>query len=154
MVREHPLFGIGIGNFKLTVEGYQMLPGIDSRIRSLAHNTYIEIAAEMGIPALLIFVGILGSSFVAAEGARKQAIRFEVPRVHQAALSVQAALIGLAISIFFLTAHYQKLLWFTVFLSICLRPLVQKSVSAERRRQGRALHSVAQSSTSLVEMHG
>jgi O-antigen ligase len=154
MVQEHPLFGIGIGNFKLQVESYQMIPGMDARIRTLAHNTYIEIAAEMGIPALLIFLGILASSFVEAERVRRQALRVQLRTVHQAAVSVQAALIGLAVSIFFLTAHYQKLLWFTVFLSICLRPLLQKSVIAKRRRQERVFHPDGASSPALVGIHG
>jgi len=37
-------------------------------VRTLAHNTYIEIAAELGIPSLVLFLGILIASFVEAEG--------------------------------------------------------------------------------------
>lgn len=53
MIKEHPLFGVGQGMFPHLIGKYVPLGGMD------AHNTYLIIAAEMGVPALLVFLTIL-----------------------------------------------------------------------------------------------
>jgi O-antigen ligase len=44
----HPIAGIGPGNFQIFGDWH------------VAHNTYTEIGAEAGVPALLIFLALLG----------------------------------------------------------------------------------------------
>lgn len=54
MIQEQPIFGIGYGLFFPLIRHYWIGGySID------AHNTYLIIAAEMGIPALLIFLAII-----------------------------------------------------------------------------------------------
>ncbi len=54
MIKDQPLFGFGYGVFPSVIGLYvPQLPFTD------AHNTYLILAAEMGIPALLIFLIIL-----------------------------------------------------------------------------------------------
>jgi len=48
----HPIFGVGPGCFPLIDEGWRV-----------AHNTYTEIAAEAGIPALVLFLIAIGAAF-------------------------------------------------------------------------------------------
>ncbi len=58
MVREHPLFGVGYGRFPQEIGKYAPeVAGKDP------HNNFLKIAAEMGIPALLSFVFLLGLCF-------------------------------------------------------------------------------------------
>jgi len=52
MVATHPLTGIGLGNFKPEVEVYA---ADHANLDHIAHNAYLEIAAEMGLPALAVF---------------------------------------------------------------------------------------------------
>jgi len=47
----HPLTGVGPGNFQIFGDWH------------VAHNTYSEMGAEAGVPALIIFVAILGCAF-------------------------------------------------------------------------------------------
>lgn len=54
MIKEHLLFGVGYGVFPHLIPYYS--PGVGERD---AHNTYILIAAEMGILALLVFLSLL-----------------------------------------------------------------------------------------------
>ena len=54
MIKDQPLFGFGYGVFPYIIGSY--VSGIDEMD---AHNTYLILAAEMGIPALLIFLLIL-----------------------------------------------------------------------------------------------
>ncbi len=54
MIKEQPLFGVGYGLFEPMIQYYW------SGERKIdAHNTYLIIAAEMGIPALLVFLLIV-----------------------------------------------------------------------------------------------
>ena len=46
---------------------------------------------------------------------------------YNAALALQAGLLGSAVAIFFVSGQYQKLLWLTVFLSVCMPGIVQQS---------------------------
>lgn len=53
MIKDYPIFGIGYGLFSRRIPEYYEGGRID------AHNTYLIIAAEMGIPELLIFLWIV-----------------------------------------------------------------------------------------------
>lgn len=57
IVKQHPL-GVGIGMYSLAID-----PKADYRQPIYAHNLYLDIAAELGIVAMLIFVSILFISF-------------------------------------------------------------------------------------------
>ena len=49
-IKKHPLLGVGIGNYPVVLSQDIKL----AKAGSSAHNLYLHIAAEMGIPALLI----------------------------------------------------------------------------------------------------
>jgi O-antigen ligase len=63
MMEAHPIFGVGLGNFKAVAPDY------NPEIRKLggrswiAHDTFIQIGSECGIPALLLFFAMLGVAF-------------------------------------------------------------------------------------------
>lgn len=58
-IYQHPLMGIGIGNYKY------VQPGVDADAAgasfATAHNTYLELGVELGLPGLIIFICILCS---------------------------------------------------------------------------------------------
>jgi O-antigen ligase len=132
MIQQHPVFGIGLGNFRSSVESYEEGP---MKVQSLAHNTYIEIAAELGLPTLFVFLAMLTASFISAERMRRWAIRSAAPPfICSAVLSVQASIIACVIGIAFLSAEYQKVVWFTIFLSVSLHSLAAATKVVEARR--------------------
>jgi len=124
MMEAHPIAGIGLGNFKPLVRGYEQG---DAAVQSIGHNTYLEIGAEMGLPALLVFLGILFFSYQTLGRVRVRAIRAKQPFVWQAALGLQAGLVGSAVAIFFVSGQYQKLLWLAIFLSMCMPAFVRQN---------------------------
>jgi len=60
--RDYPIFGVGIGMFPEVLRSpkYELPPDypVARELNLHAHNTYLEIAAEMGIIGLLTFIGI------------------------------------------------------------------------------------------------
>lgn len=124
MIEQQPLTGVGLGNFKLLVTQYE---GSDVDLEKIAHNTYIEIAAEMGIPSLLVFLGILVSVYRTLQRVRDEATG--PPFLHTAATALQAGLVGCVVSIMFISCEKQKLLWFLISLAPCLETLANAAIS-------------------------
>ncbi len=58
IIKDNPLLGTGLGNFENTYRFYSLPPErvkISSRV-DRAHNTYLEAAVELGIPAAILIV--------------------------------------------------------------------------------------------------
>lgn len=71
MFKSHPLTGVGVGNYPIHQSEYTQF-GVsltNSKLRpSLgenAHNLYLQTLAELGLPGLLLLVGVLVAFFVA-----------------------------------------------------------------------------------------
>ncbi len=134
MIVAHPIVGVGLGNFKAVVRQYED-PGENRQF--IAHNVYIEIAAELGLPALMVFLAILCSSYGVLERVRRRTARFGPPLLHHAAAGIQAGLVGYAVSAFFSSEQYQKLFWLMIFLSMCLPALVRGALHELTEAAGR-----------------
>lgn len=68
LVRQHPLRGVGAGCF-LAAYSQAVDPSCppDLRVRS-AHNTFVEAAAELGLPGVVLLAGVLAGPLVARRG--------------------------------------------------------------------------------------
>ena len=125
MIQKHPLMGIGLGNFKNSVTDYE----VDEKVTNLAHNCYLEIPAESGLPALFLFLGILYTTYRSLGRVRTSSAQGGVPFLQHVALGLQAAILGAAIALFFVSAQYTKLFLLAVFLSIPLAALAKKALT-------------------------
>lgn len=114
MVREHPLLGIGPGNFEAVEPGYLRQLGLQTIVLA-PHNEYLEAAAEggiVGLSSLLLFLGTamfvaLRSCVLASRGSWHRSP--SIGRTLGAA--VLAALSGwLAASLFLHLATFRSLL--------------------------------------------
>lgn len=122
LILEHPLTGVGVGEFKGVSALYLRNPA-DAHI---AHNTYLNLGAELGIFGVLTYVAIL---FMAWRRSRKMAAwasRQNPPEtiVVLAARSIEAGLIGFAFAATFLTADYIKHAWILVFMGLALNRIM------------------------------
>ena len=68
MIKEHPLMGVGLGNWRFNYPLYYKsfvqdpLFNYNVQIRKV-HNDYLQLAAECGIPALVLFLILWGRQF-------------------------------------------------------------------------------------------
>jgi O-antigen ligase len=125
MIVDNPLIGVGPLNFKSLSTSYT---GLD--IANIAHNTFLEIAAEFGLPALAVFLLLLGAAFGTLAAASRLGASPRTRALAGWGEGLRAGLIGFLVSGCFISAQYEKVLWLTVFLTIPLGVLVQRAAHA------------------------
>jgi O-antigen ligase len=130
MVAANPVVGVGLGMFKPMSPVYN--PGVERP--QMGHNTYLEIAAELGIPAALLFMSILFWSWRRARRLGKALAEQGDAAASQMALAVETGLASFALGAVFLSAEYVKHLWILVFFGLALARVLmlqQQAVAPE-----------------------
>lgn len=122
---DRPAFGVGMGNFQ-TAEG-TISPMARRRefgrgVRwGAAHNTFVQIGAELGIPGLALFVGLIVSIFVAMRRVSRQARAGPQGKdLSRLAQSLNTALVGFVVGGFFLSLAYADILYAITALALAL----------------------------------
>jgi O-antigen ligase len=126
-MQQHPLLGVGAGNFS-TAEGTISPVARASVMRgvkwSVAHNSYVQVAAELGVPGLILFLLMLSSTFRTLRAVQRVALpsrRGErSPPPAQLAQALAAALIAYMVGGFFLSLAYRDLLYVLLALAVGL----------------------------------
>ena len=126
MFSQHPLTGIGLGQFMGQVLQYEN-PN-EAPVESLAHNTYIELGAELGIFGVLAWLSIYVCAFRAINRFTKKDEN-SIPLLRETSIGLQAALLSIAVGITFLSASWFRYIWLLMFLPSCF------SMIAARARQ-------------------
>lgn len=125
MIKAHPFLGIGYGNFKSVAPMYN--PKLTRG--QIAHNTYMQVAAELGLPIFIIYALILLASI--RDLLRLTQISNLIKKKEELRIiseSLLAGFLGYSCSILFLTAEREKYLWLTIFLIICSKRIVTKDL--------------------------
>ena len=151
MMLAHPLLGVGLDNFRYNIPDFvtsEEANGMD-QLRRIAHNSYVEIGAEAGIPGLLLFLGMLVASLLSLEQVARRAKRLDNLTLMQIALGLQAGLLGSCVSIFFISGEYQKMFWLAVFLTMCLPPLADEIAAKQRALRRRTASQTSPLSSSI-----
>jgi O-antigen ligase len=120
MIEAHPLVGVGLGNFKPLMASY-MAPGVNLKFASIAHNMFVEVAAELGLPALVTFLGIFWFTYRTLGKVRKSPSTNAL--IRETASALQAGLVGFAVAGSFVSAQSEKTSWMGFALMFCLAPL-------------------------------
>ncbi len=128
---DHAAFGVGMRNFQVA-EG-TISPRAKLQERGIgvwwgaAHNTFVQAGAELGIPGLLLFLGLLVTAFQSLRRVARDALRVNPAGsdLSRLAQCLMTALIGFAVGAFFLSLAYADMLYallaFTVALAKCAR---------------------------------
>jgi O-antigen ligase len=95
VIQSHPILGVGLGRFRY--QSKQFTPAVEGTIAryrkwpNIAHNEYLQYAAEIGIPAAMLLFGIAGW-LLALAWRRAKNLPQESRIVQEAALCTAAAL--------------------------------------------------------------
>lgn len=130
----HPLLGIGMGNYQPNMS-YRGL---------VTHNSYTQVAAEMGIAALVLY-----TMFIVSPLRKLSVIVRETLAVRQTShfyylgLGLQASLLVFMVSSFFLSVAYVWNVYYLIGYAVCFRRIYEAEtgkivVVEKRKRQSRA----------------
>ena len=126
MVKAHPFTGVGLGNYKSVVVQYDTT-GLVAAHPHIAHNAYLEVAAEMGIPAFVVYLIFFATAFRSLERTRKRSLAAGADELAALTIGMQSSLLGAWVAIFFVSGQYTKLFWFLLVLTMCLPRLIRRS---------------------------
>ncbi|MBO0799067.1 MAG: putative O-glycosylation ligase, exosortase A system-associated [Blastocatellia bacterium] len=113
IINEHPLFGIGPRNL---LQVYDRTT--ETRVARVSHNSFLQMAVDAGVPALLMFIAVIVLSFLRLRKARR-ILRAHAPDSPLIAYShgLEVALIGYFVSGNFLSRHDLELLYNVIALA-------------------------------------
>jgi probable O-glycosylation ligase (exosortase A-associated) len=124
--RDYPVFGVGPRNFQ-TVYSHYALPGEVVRV---AHNSFLQLLAEDGVPALVIYTVLLIVSLW-----RLQRLRMKVSsqwiRTHARMLQISIA--GYVTGGFFLDMAYFDLYYHLIALGVALEVIASVEAAGEEK---------------------
>jgi probable O-glycosylation ligase (exosortase A-associated) len=130
MAVANPIFGVGLNAYSRLYNQYDFSGGQYGRRRSV-HSLWFGILAELGIPAFLLFLLMLGLAIGACGGVARQSLRGELPRdFHYFAVAAQTGFGALIVGGTFLPFQYVEILWHFVGLSMALRAVAMETATA------------------------
>lgn len=139
MIRDHPLVGVGLANFQIVepiyASGTINLPSVAFIVDTpkVAHNTYLEVLAELGLIGLVLFIVIVLSALrLALRSIRDFASAGDV-RSEILARGFVVGLCGMLTSYVFISAQFEKQLWLLLGVAAAL------SAVARRREEPEAI---------------
>jgi putative inorganic carbon (hco3(-)) transporter len=104
-----PIFGVGAGNFEVLSGNWHV-----------AHNTYTEIAAEAGFPALFLFMLVLYRTFFNLRRVRKSDAYKQDPEVRILTGGLWVSVVAYLVSAFFASTEYSMYPYFLVAYTTAL----------------------------------
>ncbi|MFQ5456256.1 MAG: O-antigen ligase family protein [Nitrospirota bacterium] len=139
MIELNPLFGVGMGNFKL---GNREITGATGP-KQVSHVTYIDYAAEMGIPALIIYLLLLFSVLLGIQKTIKDikdhSENKKILEMLYISLALRNSLISYIIMSAFISIGYDFYLFFLIGLIAALRKIVTKELMDIQQDQSKCV---------------
>ncbi len=122
MINDYPLFGVGPNNFVIMRQHYE-----DEADISVTHNSFLQIGAELGSIALLVFLLLLSKIIFNLFKLRRRIVNDDLN--HWMIKYVGAILIsifGFIVSGFFLNRAMSEVLYLIISLGVCLQYIYQE----------------------------
>jgi O-antigen ligase len=128
LAAEHPVFGVGPGNFPHYYVGpeFRWYPGRVLEPRQL-HNSYLEVAVETGLVGLACFLAVMLSSL----GMGVAAARRGAATLRPAASALAYAFFAFLIASAFMPNEDNKFMWLLAGLCCAAGLLMRRSTAAE-----------------------
>ena len=119
---DNPVFGVGPQNFQsaegmLSPFAHRQQLGLGVRWNA-AHNSFVQVGAELGIPGLVIFICIITSAFRLLSRVRLLDAGSEDSRHIHLSQALTAALIGFVVGAFFLSLAYSEMFYALIALAV------------------------------------
>jgi O-antigen ligase len=128
LAAKHVAFGVGMGNFSVY--------SINNRA---AHNSYLEISAELSLLGLAAYLGMIFAPLRTLRRIENQTASARTPRdreMYYLSIGVQAAIAAYVVCSLFSSIEYYWYLYFPVAYAVSLRRIREFELAEERARAG------------------
>jgi len=126
MVADHPVFGIGYYNW-LEYLSFKEPGGIGVlNTIQVAHNIYIQVAAELGMIGLLVFALMVIFVFIINMQTRIRAKKVNAMLWYYLAYGIDAGLVGYLVAGFFVTVFFYPFFWVQMGFAVMLHNVVHQ----------------------------
>lgn len=121
---QHPVLGVGANNFGVaegTLSPMASRQQFGAGVRwNAAHNSFVQVGAELGVPGLILFIAIITTAFAAlARPRRPTSVETGLAeRPAELRQTLTASLLGFVVAAFFLSLAYSEMLYTLVALAI------------------------------------
>lgn len=160
-VSEYPLTGVGMSNFHiaestLSLQAQQRRPGWDA---SVAHNSFVEVGAETGLPGLSLFALMLFGALFRLTRIRNLARRHlrgtsAGEEVVLAAEALSLSIVAYCIGGFFLSMAYAPIIYSVIAMAIGLDLSANRILRLSMQQPNNGGRAVLTRSNSLVVRPG
>ncbi|HMN97899.1 MAG TPA: O-antigen ligase family protein [Miltoncostaeaceae bacterium] len=121
---DHPVRGVGYGNFIEVAPEYTLRPGLLQRVDLIvddphhAHNMYLGTLAEGGLVGFGLLMVVIGGGLLASMRAARIFERIGDVRSELLARSVFAAQAGVLVAGFFIYTQFERPMWIAIGLGL------------------------------------
>jgi O-antigen ligase len=149
MFEANSVRGVGAGNFQTASIHYVLAPGAAGRTDlvvdepSAAHNTYLEVLAELGVAGGALFAAVLGLSAWSLLSAARRFRRAGDETLRLLSQALLAALAGTLVSDFFISNQFGKVLWLLLGLGPALLAIARREQAATEEAEKAAAAGAA-----------
>jgi O-antigen ligase len=133
MFADHPMLGIGYGNYETHYHRYARDIALDGRREERqAHSLYLEVAAETGLLGIAAFGVLIVYAMASVLRARVVLLDAGREREAQAATAFAIALFGYLAGSVFLHLSYPRYFWLLMGIALAARGTVASQRAPER----------------------
>ncbi len=126
LIEDYPYLGIGYSNW-LYYCNFNNPEGLEPYNRCrLAHNTYIESASELGIPAFVVMIIMLLLMFWLNLKTRTHAKKINNKFIFYMSHGLDGGLVGYLVSSFFISVLFYPFLWVQLAMTVALHEVSKK----------------------------
>lgn len=116
----HPLFGVGMGNFHIV-----------SLHEQVSHNAYTQVGAELGVPAMIVYVLFLLAPWRRLRRVERETLPLKRSRDYYWAVGLQASLAAYMVSSFFGSVAYLWYIYYLVAFSVAFARIYDSRQATE-----------------------
>ena len=130
LVAQNPVIGVGLGQDILALDRLRNRPTWRS-----VHNAYLQCAVDLGVPGLLLFLGLLAASVRSARWVEAAAAR--EPALHDQGIlasGVRIALLAFVVGAFFHPIAYQFYFFCVAGLAVALKRVCRLELHGIQQR--------------------
>ncbi len=142
MFADHPILGVGLGNYPLLYQEYARHVGLEfrSEVRQ-AHDLYLEIASETGLLGLFSFMLFISGMFTSMWKAQKSLARKGLTSVSNMVAAHAFGLLGFLISAIFIHAVYFRNFWVLAGIALAIPRMAEIELEAAEKQMPKKLQN-------------